>query len=364
MSVVGRITVRETHGIRRFLYPLSAELSLPPTFHTQKLGLVRQDRQPVPLQVTPADQTDGWRSRLDFAISMAPLETVELLLCTGQPDAKINDPLRITPGERFRSEQQRFVIELDRNAGLIDVVYDAVRHLRAPGFVTRNGEQAELTNTSACAANLPLAARVIAACQYADGCNANTRAEITACKSWVILTHTLDAPKPGDEVALTLPLAVTAPILTCDFGVGIYGKLQEGTIENIVWQTDFPCTNTPQWSLLTAGRIDYRGTEPGDEQYLPRRWFHWIDRDKALAVAIQRIPEDCQRMTVTLHAAGDVVISFKLRAAITGRATFGVCYHFLNDIPPLSAATNPQSILLPPQVEATSNHKSSHEEHE
>ena len=32
-------------------------------------------------------------------------------------------------------------------------------------------------------------------------------------------------------------------------------------------------------------------------------------------------------------------------------AEFGVCYHFLNDIPAIAAATNPQSILLPPTVE-------------
>ena len=32
-------------------------------------------------------------------------------------------------------------------------------------------------------------------------------------------------------------------------------------------------------------------------------------------------------------------------------AEFGVCYHFLNDVPAIAAATNPQSILLPPTVE-------------
>ena len=32
-------------------------------------------------------------------------------------------------------------------------------------------------------------------------------------------------------------------------------------------------------------------------------------------------------------------------------AEFGVCYHFLNNMPAIAAATNPQSILLPPTVE-------------
>ena len=52
-----------------------------------------------------------------------------------------------------------------------------------------------------------------------------------------------------------------------------------------------------------------------------------------------------------LTRGGDVSVAFRLGDTITGPAEFGVCYHFLNDVPAIAAATNPQSILLPPVVE-------------
>lgn len=352
MSVLGHITVRETHGIRRFLYPLSAAIDLPETMRTQRLGLVRQDGQRVPLQLTPPHPIDDASTRLDFAISLAPLETADLALCTGQPDVKIGDPLRIAEGERFRSEQQRFAIELDRHGTVHDVVYDRVRHLRAQSLLTRNGKPAALIDTSADVADSPLAARIIALGQYGDGCKAQTRAEITACKSWLSLTHLVKEPQAGDEIVFSLPLAVTSPVLTCDFGAGggIYGNLRGGATDEIVWRTDFSAAPA-QWSLFTAGRIDYRGAAANHEEYLPQRWFHWIDSDKALAVAITHVPKDCRTMTVTLRHSGEVLVGFRLGDIVSGPATFGLCYHFLNDIPPLAAATSPQSILLPPEVD-------------
>jgi hypothetical protein len=353
MSEVGRITVRETHGIRRFLYPLSAEIRLPETYQARQLGLVRQDGQSVPLQVSWADDPAGQLSRLDFALSMAPLETAKLSLCTDQPEVAIDDPLNIARGEPFRSVQRRFAIELGRHGEVLDVIYDNVRHLRVPSIVTRNGERATLLVTSTTGPSLPLAARINVTSRYSDGCKAHMRSEITACKSWISLTHLLEEPRKGDEVVFSLALAVTSPIVTCDFGPGggIYSKLQAGSVDEVVWRTEFCDAGPVRWSLYSAGRLDYQGQAANSEAYLSERWFHWIDRDKALAVAITQVPKNCRTMSVVLRAAGDVVVSFELGDSVAEPAVFGICYHFLNDIPPLSAATSPQSILLPPLVE-------------
>jgi hypothetical protein len=352
MSEVGHITVRETHGIRRFLYPLSTEIRLPAASQTRGLGLVRQDGQPVPLQVSWADDPAGQLSRLDFALSLAPLETAKLSLCTDQPQVTLDDPLRIARGEPFRSVQRRFAIELGRHGEVLDVIYDNVRHLRAPGIVTRNGERALLLSTTTTGPSLPLAARVNVTSRYADGCKAHTRSEITACKSWMSLTHLLEEPRKGDELVFSLPLSVTSPVVTCDFGAsgGIYSKLQAGSVDEVVWHTEFCDAGPVRWSLYSAGRLDYQGQVANSEAYLPQRWFHFVDRDKALAVAITRVPKNCRTMSVSLRAAGDVVVSFELGDSVAEPAVFGICYHFLNDIPPLSAATSPQSILLPPEL--------------
>jgi len=43
-------------------------------------------------------------------------------------------------------------------------------------------------------------------------------------------------------------------------------------------------------------------------------------------------------------------VEFRIGEASIEPAAFGLCCHFLNDIPALAAATSPQSILLPPVV--------------
>ena len=166
------------------------------------------------------------------------------------------------------------------------------------------------------------------------------------------MSHKLTEPNPNDEIVFTLPLAITAPTLTCDFGVGgyVFGKLDEKASE-IVWHTEFGNAPHARWSVATAGRMDYVGEVDTAEAFLPQRWFHLIDSDKALAVAITKVPDDCRDLTVRLTHEGEVSITFRLGETITAPAEFGVCYHFLNDVPAIAAATNPQSILLPPIAE-------------
>ena len=149
-----------------------------------------------------------------------------------------------------------------------------------------------------------------------------------------------------------MPLGITSPTITCDFGVGgyVFGKLDSKATE-IVWQTEFGDAPYAKWTVATAGRVDYVGEVESAEAFLPQRWFHLIDSDKALAVAITKLPDACQSMTVRLTHDGDVSIAFKLGDKAKRVAEFGVCYHFLNDVPAIAAATNPQSILLPPTVE-------------
>ena len=104
-EVWGRLRVRETSGIRRFLYPLAAYVNLP---LRQKLGesktdsemygklaLVTTSGENVPRQMTSLTRT--FTARLDFALSLAPYETQELMLATGDPLDTVPDALRITP---------------------------------------------------------------------------------------------------------------------------------------------------------------------------------------------------------------------------------------------------------------------------
>ncbi len=351
-EILGRLRVRETHGIRRFLYPLSAYVALPPDTPLQGLRL-SDGESDVPLQAT---HTGSFR--LDFALSLDPNAERELILTEGRSTASLDDPLCLTKDNKSRlliNQQKQFQISLHYDGTIREVVYDGVPLLKERLRISRNGELPEEDGDlfyNAAPDFSTLSAWTGGSRHYPDDTVCGTHTEITACKSWAAVTHEIREPKAQDEVVFTLPLAITSPTLTCDFGVGgyVFGKL-DGKAPEIVWRTEFGDAPHARWSIATAGRTDYIGDVATAEEFLPQRWFHLIDSDKAVAVAVTQVPPDCRDMAVRLTHEGDVSIAFKLGDTITGPAAFGVCYHFLNDVPAIAAATNPQSILLPPVVD-------------
>ena len=383
-EVLARIRVKEEHGIRRFLYPLTCLVELPTGLDYGKLNIATRDNdldltrlqlvspagQAVPLAVTYISHKDaqgietGRRFRLDFAISIGPHENHEYQLRPGgAPAPSFTDYLNIRriSNSSMVNTQKHFTIEfagnfplqiLTRSEPIKSVVYDRIQHLKEGMSITRNGEPLQVrAGTTSLTTNI----------NAYDGISGwiedeyfwTTQTHITACKSWATVIHQFSSPKPTDDFTFTLPFAVESHILTCDFGVGggTFGKLQADTAKEIVWRTEFNDAPYAQWFLATAGRMDYVGEVATADEFLPQRWFHIIDSNKALAVAITELPKSCHEMTVSLNIQGDVVINFRLGERVPESVTFGVCYHFLNDIPAVAAATNPQSILLPPKVE-------------
>ena len=118
----------------------------------------------------------------------------------------------------------------------------------------------------------------------------------------------------------------------------------------MVWHTEFLRSGGVRWSIASGGRTDYVGEVQTAEEYMRQRWFHVVDGRKALAVAVTQIPGCCPEMNVTLSATGHVAVAFRIGEAADDSSAFGLCCHFLNEVPAIAAATNPQSILLPPVV--------------
>ena len=368
-EILARIRVRETHGIRRFLYPLTKTVYIPTELNGDEaktynelygnVSLQDLNGQGVPCQFVDMTKLAKLpQTRLDFALSLAPGETKEVVVLREANSAVVPDPLRLASSlhdgdEGLKNTQERFGITIAPEGTVSEIVYDDLRHLRGPSQILLNGKSAWFSSaTSLPGGNASLAAWLSAKSRYDNVGFAQTRVELTACKSWATVTHTLEQPKPGDEVVFTLPLAITSPTLTCDFGVGgyVFGKLDEKANE-IVWRTEFGEAPYAKWTVATAGRVDYVGEVATAEEFRSQRWFHLIDSDKALAVAITQLPDACRELTVRMTHDGDVSVAFKLGDTVTGPTDFGVCYHFLNDVPAIAAATNPQSILLPPVVE-------------
>ena len=94
----------------------------------------------------------------------------------------------------------------------------------------------------------------------------STKAEITACKSWVNVTYAQYKTGPGEETVFTLPIAVTSPTLTYDFGVGgyVFGKLQAEQADEVVWRTQFTedGAHGGRWRRRASG-LHWRGGKGG-----------------------------------------------------------------------------------------------------
>lgn len=362
-EVLARIRVRETHGIRRFLYPLKTVIELPEGIDVHSLGWSATRGDAVPLQVTPVS---GTRHRLDFALSLAPLEERIFDLISGGFFAAVNDPLALTVTETggLESQQQRFKTLVTPQGNIEEVTYDGISHLVRSTSSTWPSDHIHilyqghetLQDVVTTTGGGGLSAWWSAKGTYRAGSQAETLTELTACKSWVTQTHSVQQPGSYDLYQFSVHMNPTSSTLLCDFGIGggIYGKLQAGPGGSLALTFEFADDGAAKWRLAMTDegggkpQVNYKGNvDKGLESQL---WLHLLDADKSLAVAITKVPCDCRELAIHLSPNGRISMTYELRDS-TSPAEFGVCYHFLNDVPAIAAATNPQSILLPPTVE-------------
>ncbi len=356
-EILARIRVRETHGIRRFLYPLTAMVDLPEDIDVSSLGWSGTKGDAVPLQFTPHK---GQTHRLDFALSLAPMEERTLEIVAGGFQFAVPDALQVAaaPNGGLHSRQEKVSFDIMPDGNISQIIYDGISHLSEPSHSIHILYQAHetLQGIETSIRGGPLAAWLSAKGTYRTGFEAETITEVSACKSWVKQNHLVQTPDRNDLFQFGIGLIPTATTLLCDFGVGggIYGKLQPGPNGSLSLRFQIAKDGTADWRLATTdemGRmpqVNYRGRiEQGLESQL---WFHILDTDKSLAVAITKVPDSCREITIHLSIDRSVSITYELDGD-AAPAEFGVCYHFLNDVPAIAAATNPQSILLPPVVD-------------
>ena len=190
---------------------------------------------------------------------------------------------------------------------------------------------------------------------YADGCKAFIRTEITACKSWVMTHYRLEGHTEPESIIVNIPFQATSSRLIFDTGIGdgLYGKVAKGYV-GLGWTQRKPPEETVNGYVMSlhgkVGKNDYV-TPIRAEELHSHCWFHLVDENKAIAVAITKIPAGYGGMKIRLHTGGWIEMRTQLQEESEGPAEIGLCYHFLNGVPAIAAATNPQSILLPPVVE-------------
>lgn len=356
MDKIAEIGVIEPNGIRRFLYPLSVLIS--GKADASRLRVAELSGEILPSQALSGDGG----TLVEFAVSLAPGEVRRLQVVDTADIPAIPDRILLSVDEAgsVSAAQPRFSHRIDKAGRITSVIYDNVHHLAAPATISINDVEA-----GGCLAETPtvgdgLGGKLVYTGEYDLDERAvafGTTYHLTCCKSWIDVRHRVENPPAGARITFALPMAAGSGASTCDFGVGngLYGKLQAGSIERIVWHTEL--SDKLNWWVGSCAlasptvRIDCQGVLACRAEIAEKAWFHWIDRDKAVAVALTRIDDSCERISVGLAADGVVKVSFfGPKTADGAPLECGICWHFLNDIPPIAAATNPASILLPPIV--------------
>jgi hypothetical protein len=354
MSIIAKLIVTEDDGIRRFLYPLTVEI---PFAKNDIIELAVKDEEENLLP------SESYRTRsgltLHFAISLEPYERRKLIVFKSPLKAAIPDPILSEETEDGGTvhRQERLKTTILRNTNLSSLVYDSVEHLAGPVTFSLNAEQPENEPLRRRASGGELIFRTSARRVYpANERFSRTALKLTACKSWVELIHTIEDPLPGSIISLDIPLSPPTPeeIPTCDFGLGngVYAKIDG---DAAMLEADFYGKKPSccwQVSRLSEGiqRIDYQGDAVTIKSLSKSLYFHWTLPTRSLAVAITELPYTSTHVQAILGRSGRIHISVALSKIPARRATIGAVLHFLNDIPPIAAATNPASVVCPPRV--------------
>jgi hypothetical protein len=388
------IRVAEKHGIRRFLYPLQAELDfeLP-----SELLLVDASGAVVPQHI---DRSIPGKTTVRFAISMAPNETALLRFepANGRVSV-IPDPLKImTDGGKIRSEQEKIAFEFGEDGLLSSVVYDGVEHLNHPMrlasvasmFQAHDGPTPTVKNYGNL--NGTVEGEISGPRSYYP--TIQCRSHMTSCKSWIEFEANLlpsqrmnedslaiEVPtnpavagqisrdlKSVNVIKIRLSLAKTSTTQTLDFGFGngAYTRLEHGVIDGCALQVEFANSDRPNYTISTSQhrpngerpggndqpRIDYSGSCESREDAMSRLWIHWNEPSKALAIAITHLAKCWNNVQILCSLSGEIQITLvsEMDVLNVDDNSFKISYHFLNAIPPIAAATNPASIICKPEV--------------
>jgi hypothetical protein len=362
------ITVRETAGLRRFIFPVVAAVPFPrgALADTRRVRLVDEQGREVGSQVTatarwPEDQSIQWLE-VDFNASPAPNATLRYVLQVDSPVERS----RATRGVMLTETEAAFQAGAFRvpKQGvplLASVRYGELEYLRSEGaeltIVDRSGAsrrpRPDSVRTRALKAE-PICVMLEQRGEYAGGSGPlafRTTMEFPSSKSWIRLVHEVEDPR-GEvaEVALRLPFALETEPRLFDFGVGswLYGALRPEQAATLTQRARGDGNGgATGWSVDLGGAADATRYATGSNR--AEGWAHVMDAKKAIALGVAGAV--AEEYTLRLAHDGDCVIRWRperdARGASARRRRVEAYFHFIPFPPQLTAATSPPSMLAP-----------------
>lgn len=360
------ITVRETAGIRRFGYPVTAVCPL--TSAEQSSGHFRllQAGKPVSAQFTPFPERNV--VEVDFAVSLAPGEqrTYHLEWRPGNAESASKDgmtvetqadALHIRNGHELEFIVPRYLLGflrqvkvpafgyLGSGTGGLWIQYKDAIGFRAGG----KGPEGEPTRVQVVKAGPWVAKLRFESTEPLRGGRkvaSVVEMEFPRTKSWVQVDWTVADPNGfiaglGAEVPLHLN---EAPVLV-DFGAGslVYTPLMRGQSALLRGSSQSWAVDTGPWNERTPYVVGPAGQRA-------EGWAHVMDDQRCTALAIDRFGQ--HRRNDTIEVTPDRRLTFtKTFPLADGVKHLTFWLHFVTMPVHVGAATSPQSMLAPLAVE-------------
>jgi hypothetical protein len=358
------IQVRETAGIRRFGYPVTAQILLPPKSiqDPRQARLVNADGKPVPAQMTAfGKQTDGSIERLevDFNLSPGPLETTKLKLEYGADVTRVEPKQGLTFMETEETYQvSAYTIRKDAQPLISSVRYGR-EYLKQGGLdVVAWGGDAEHRLRSAerkwtVQKKGPFQVRLVCEGRYLSQGTAAALPfelvlEFVSSKSWVGLHyHTLTSADAVQPTALAVvgEFQLTGRLLwDLDVDYWLYGVLESSEQMTMVQRAnDWLCR------LGKAGHeIPYAARTVDGAQ--TQGWGHFQEaRENGNVVAYGfygGTPKDEQSLTLT----GEGKLQYRRNLSDPRVASIHAFFHFIPVPAQHTARTSPAAMMKPLQV--------------
>ncbi len=380
------LTVTESEGIRRFSYPVHAEVPVNRTLLERGQFRLLQEGKPVPAQFSPQlDNTKGSSSvSVDFNVNHAPLEEIRYVIeynPQGEPP-RAGTEMRAEIGKDSVQVHHpgSLVFELPRNLlGLLRQVHSGrMEYLRtdSPGlFLTdKDGLHYRVGGLSpdgtATSVHVTRSGSMAAALRF-DGSevlrggrivSSKVEMEFPRSKSWVRVTWTMDDPN-GYVAGLgaELNLHVQGEPTLVDFGAGtlVYAQLRKGKSAQLRAGSLGRTADAarPAWMTLLGDRNQlspYVIAPPRRNVAPAEGWAHVMDRERCTAIAMAGFAEAGQESAIQIDADGRLVLRRTLARedlpVPRGLKQLTFWLHFVPLPVQVGAATSPQAMLAPLRV--------------
>jgi hypothetical protein len=362
--------VRETAGIRRTEYPITARITLPrgAIKSAGEARLMSNEMEVVAQFTTASSWEDGSVQALDvdFNSTLEPEEERRYVLQYGPGVAAAAKPARGLTAEDQADAVQVGTIRIAKSGSplIASATYGGERI--APGgngliLTDSKGQRHDLSSAQNPRLEIVRSGPVTVGLRYTAALPIEPSyivpieilIEMPSSKSWVKLAATVrDPSRRVKDLAIESPLAFGAMPILWDFGTdsGTYGVFRNPTDAVLLTQTRNASGGS--WKIETSAQGQPRRpyeASAGTRVKVASGWGHLQDAKAAVAFAVEGFGRDEGTYSIALDGKGQASFRY-VPAAPTTEHHLTVYQHFVSTPVAIGAATNPTSMLRAPAV--------------